>query len=115
VDTRFAQLLERCPIEDATAAAAPVQLPAATVLRRQVWTKTTKDKIAVRKLLVWQTNKDSHDPSYPAFVVHGTDYSAGRGTPLDREVRTAPTRELADAIAARWIEENVKKGWEEVV
>ncbi len=114
VDTRFAQLLERCPIEDATAAAAQVELPSTTVLRRQVWIKTTKDKIAVRKLLVWQTNKNLQDSSYPAFVVHGTDYSASRGTPLDREVRTAPSRELADAIAERWIEENIKKGWEEI-
>ena len=79
-----------------------------------MWTKTTKDKVAVRKLLLWQSNKHQLDDSWPAFVVHGTDYSAGRATPLDREVRTAPTRELADAIAERWIEENVKKGWVEV-
>jgi hypothetical protein len=36
-------------------------------------------------------------------------------TPLDREVRTAPTEELMQEIAARMIEENIKKGWEEVV
>ena len=65
-------------------------------------------------LLVWRTNK-GRTTRAPAFLVHGTDYSAGRGAPLDREVRTAPTCDLADAIPARWIEENVKKGWEEVV
>lgn len=111
VDTRLSQLLERCPVEDATATATAVQLPKSTVLRRQVWTKTAKDKVSVRKLLLWQTNKETMDPSYPAFVVHGTDYSAGRATPLDREVRTAPTREIAEEIAARWVEENIKKGW----
>lgn len=114
VDTRFAQLLERCPVEDATAATSAADMPPSTVLLRRVWTKTTKDKVAVRKLLLWQSNKHQLDDSWPAFVVHGTDYSAGRATPLDREVRTAPTRELADAIAERWIEENVKKGWVEV-
>jgi uncharacterized protein YfaT (DUF1175 family) len=48
-------------------------------------------------------------------VLHWTDYSAGRGTPLDREVRTAPTQELMEEIATRWIEENIKKGWEKVI
>jgi hypothetical protein len=92
-----------------------VQLPASTVIRRKVWTKTTKGKIAVRKLVAWQTNKSDLDPSFPAYVLHWTDYSAGRGTPLDREVRTAPTEALVDEIAAMMIEDNIKKGWEEVV
>jgi hypothetical protein len=34
---------------------------------------------------------------------------------MEREVRTAPSSELAEAIAAKLIEENVKKGWEEMV
>jgi hypothetical protein len=62
---------------------------------------------------MWKTNKSGIDPDFPAYVVHWTDYSAGRGTPLEREVRTAPTAELAETIAAKLIEENVKKGWEE--
>jgi hypothetical protein len=33
---------------------------------------------------------------------------------IEREVRTAPTSELAEGIAAKLIEENVKKGWEAV-
>ena len=67
---------------------------------------------AVRKLVAWQTNKSVVDPSYPAFVLHWTDYSAGRGTPLDREVRTAPTEALMEEIAALLVEDNIKKGWE---
>jgi hypothetical protein len=62
---------------------------------------------------VWKTNKSELNPDYPQFVVHWTDYSAGRGTPLDREVKTAPTAALAEDIAAKLIEENIKKGWEE--
>ena len=91
-----------------------MQLPTSEVIKRKVWTKAAKGKVAVRKLVAWKTNKAEVDPSYPAYVVHWTDYSAGRGTPLDREVRTAPTAELMEEIAARLIEDNVKKGWEEV-
>ena len=36
-------------------AAATAALPASTLVRREVWTKTTKGQLAVRKLLVWQT------------------------------------------------------------
>lgn len=48
-------------------------------------------------------------------MVHWTDYSSGRGTPLDREVRTASTQALMEEIAAKMVEANIKKGWEEVV
>ena len=86
---------------------------ASEVVRRQVWTKTAKDKTDVRKLVVWKTNKDTDDPSYPAYVVHWTDYSAGRKAPLAREVRPAPTAEAADALADAMIADNIKKGWDE--
>ena len=114
-DTRFAQVLERCQVGDATAPTQDVRLPASAVVRRRVWTKAAKGKVAVRKLVVWKTNKTELDPTYPGYVLHWTDYSAGRGTPLDREVRTAPTADLMEEIAAKFIEDNVKKGWEEVV
>ena len=90
-----------------------MKLPLSEVVTRRVWTKATKGKVAVRKLLVWKTHKSELDSSYPAYVVHWTDYSAGRGTPLEREVRPAPTLEVAEAIAAELVESNVKKGWEE--
>ena len=115
VDTRFSQILERCLVEDATSATQESNVPVSTILRREVWTKETKGKVAVRKLVAWKTNKEDQDPSYPAYVLHWTDYSAGRGTPLDREVRTAPTEVLMADIAAKMIEDNIKKGWEKVV
>ena len=114
VDTRFAQILERCIVDQAAGGAQEVVLPASEIRRREVWTKTTKGKVAVRKLVTWKTNKEQIDPGYPAYVIHWTDYSAGRGTPLDREVRTAPTSELMEEIAAKLIEDNIKKGWEKV-
>jgi hypothetical protein len=114
IDTRFSQILERCAVVESTEATHEHKLPHSQIVTRRVWTKKTKDKLAVRKLLVWKTNKSEIDPGYPAYVVHWTDYSAGRGTPLEREVRTAPSAVLAEAIAAKMIEDNVKKGWEEV-
>ena len=64
--------------------------------RREVWTKETADN------------------AFPAFVVHWTDYSAGRANPLDREVRLAPDEAGAMKIADAMIEENIKKGWNKV-
>ena len=91
------------------------KLPESTVIRRDVWTKVAKGATAVRKLIVWKTNKESIDSSYPAYVVHWTDYSAGRATPLDRDVRLAPDEKSALEIADDLIAENIKKGWEKVV
>ncbi len=90
------------------------KLPESTVIRRDVWTKTAKGATAVRKLLVWKTNKEQADHSYPAYVVHWTDYSSGRTTPLDREVRLAPDEKSALATAEELIAENIKKGWNKV-
>ena len=84
------------------------------VIRRQVWTKESKDKVDVRKLIVWKTNKDS-DPLFPAYVVHWTDFSAGRKAPLAREVKVAANEKDAIQIADLMIEENIKKGWVENV
>ena len=85
-DIRFEQVAAYLPI-DAKATKSDAALPASKVLRREVWTKETKGQIAVRKLLVWKTNKETVDRTFSAYVVHWTDYSAGRGSPLDREVR----------------------------
>jgi hypothetical protein len=115
VDTRISQILERCILLDASAPTKVVQLPKSTVLKRRVWQKITKGKTSVRKLVIWKTNKESESPNYPAFVIHWTDYSAGRGTPLEREVRLAPDASIAEQISNNLIDENIKKGWEEVL
>ena len=46
--------------------------------------------------------------------MHWTDYSSTRKSPLDREVRLAPNEKEALRIADLMIEENIKKGWNEV-
>ena len=73
-----------------------------------------KGVVAVRKLLVWKTNKETVSSAYPAYVVHWTDFSPGRGSPLNREVKLAPDEETAMKISVALIEENIKKGWTEV-
>jgi hypothetical protein len=84
------------------------------IVRREVWTKDTKGLKAVRKLVVIKTNKPSDTPHPPAFVVHWTDYSPGRASPLDREVKLAQSSEAANIIAEALIAENIKKGWEKL-
>lgn len=82
---------------------------ASEVLRRAVWTKGGADKTDVRKLVLWKTNKVGDE--FPAYVIHWTDFSSTRKSPLDREVRLAPTLEIANEIAESLIVENIKKGW----
>lgn len=115
VDVRAAQILERVEIDELEAPVARIDRPVSTVLRREVYQKSLKGNTMVRKLLVWKTNKEATDANYPAYVVHFTDYSPGRLEPLQREVRLAPTEELAEALAAEMLAENIKKGWEKVV
>ncbi len=112
-DLRIAQLLERCHIADVDGTASAVELPTSKVMRREVYAKTSKGEQAIRKLLLWKTNKED-DEDFSAYVVHWTDYSPGRKSPLKREVRLAPSEALATQIAEAMIEKNIKKGWEKV-
>jgi len=114
LDIRASQVLERCVLEDLDEEATAVTLPRSTVLRREVWAKETKGQLAVRKLVVWKTNKESVDPLFPSFVVHWTDYSPGRKDPLKREVRLAPTEAQANELAEAMIVKGVKRGWNPV-
>ncbi len=113
-DIRAAQLEERCLVASLQEKAEPLALAPSSVLRREVYTKATKGELAVRKILVWKTEKEDADPAFPAFVVHFTDYSPGRKAPIKREVRLAPSQSSAFAIADDIVESNIKKGWEAV-
>ncbi|MFK8003919.1 MAG: hypothetical protein AB8H86_30425 [Polyangiales bacterium] len=111
VDVRAAQVLERVFVHDVADPAERVELPKSEVIRREVYAKETKGKTAVRKLLVWKTNKESESGEFAPFVVHFTDYSSGRKDPLKREVRLAPTEEQAMLLAEDMVASNIKKGW----
>jgi len=114
VDVRADQFDASCSVAEMGEAAEGMKPPASSILRREVWTKTAKGVMAVQKLLVWKTNKDSLDALYPACVVHWTNYSPTRKDPLKRTVRLAPTEEVAQASAEELVEKNIKKGWEPV-
>ena len=111
-DVRASQLLERVHIEDVDEKAEKVERPASEVVRREVWVKSMKGSQMVRKLLIWKTNKNEHDPAFPAYVVHWTDYSPNRKDALKRDVRLAPDEATASALADDMIEGGVKRGWE---
>ena len=109
-DIRLEQLSERCLLTGIDQPAAKVDLPKSTLLRREVYTKSTRGVTSLRKLLCWKTNKESLD-DFPAYVVHFTDYSPSRSDPLKREVRLAPTEEEMTKIAESLLEKNIKGGW----
>ncbi|MCO4771536.1 MAG: ATP-dependent DNA ligase [Deltaproteobacteria bacterium] len=113
-DIRASQVLERVPVSNVGDAAEAVERKASDLQRREVWVKETKGVRAVRKLLLWKTNKDMDDPDFPAYVVTWVDYSPGRQAPIKREVRLAPTRADADSIAETMIAKGVKRGWNAV-
>ena len=108
-DIGWNQVTRLLPVVEAVEEAT---LGTSAVIRRQVWAKDGAGKVDVRKLVVWKTNKETAD--FPAYVVHWTDYSSTRKSPLDREVRLAPNEKEALRIADLMIEENIKKGWNEV-
>jgi len=113
-DIRLGQVLERCLVENLDSKAEKLILPVSKVIRREVYTKTVKGEVAVRKLVVWQTNKDKIDPTFPAYVTHFTDYSPGRRDPLKREVRLAPEKAEAVRIGEEMIAKQIKGGWNPV-
>jgi hypothetical protein len=89
---------------------APPHLADSEIVLRRVW---TKGPTAVRKVALVETHKEARH-GYAPFAVFGTDFSGGRAEPLKTTLRTASTREKAEAHLAAWIEENIKKGWVEV-
>ncbi len=110
-DVRASQVLERVFVEDVGAKAEKIDRPKSDLLRREVYVKETKGLLAVRKLLVWKTNKDTHEEGWPAYVVNWTDYSPGRKEPLQREVRLAPDEAQAMMLADDMVAGGVKRGW----
>jgi hypothetical protein len=108
-ELRLAQVTALVEVPHADADAHHFTLPASTILRRQVWTKTLKGQTMVRKLLLWATDKAG--PDYPAFVLACTDYSPGRATPLERDMRVSNDREQINRLWDELQAEKIVKGW----
>ena len=89
-----------------------LSLPKSELLKREVFTKTLKGNMMVRKLLLWKTNKES-DGNFPAFVAYFTDYSPNRDAAkaIDREIRISSSKEQIEQLYAELKAENIVKGW----
>ncbi|MHB9038364.1 MAG: AAA family ATPase [Armatimonadota bacterium] len=110
-DVRWSQVTDLVPLPDPTPNSA--DLPKSEVIRREVYTKRVRDYgAAVRKLVVWKSNKDDADPRYPACAAMFTDYSPARQEPIRTELRVAASVERIMSIVENWLAENVRRGWE---
>jgi len=85
-----------------------------TQLLREVYIKKVKDKAAIQKFMVYQTNK-ADNKNFLEYFFFYTDFSEGRKEPLKTEVRISNSKEQIMTIFAQYKEENIKKGWEPVL
>jgi len=107
---RFSQVMDLVPVEVDQCYPA-TSLPASEIVRREIYTKKTGAGLAVRKLVVWKTNKEAADIAYPSWAAFFTDFSPGREPPLKTDVRVASTRERIEAYADLWLASKIKRGW----
>jgi len=112
VAVRLSQVTDLVPVEESDAAVSAAILPASEIIHREIFTKVTGDKTLVRKLVVWKTNKEIHDPAYPPYVAFFTDFSPGRKQPLKTVLSVATSREIIQARAEDWLAANIKRGWD---
>jgi hypothetical protein len=111
VDLRLQQVADVVEVPMMDRDARQLSLPRSEILRREVFTKTLKGNLMVRKLLLWKTNKESEGGSLPAYVAYFTDFSPGRATPLDRDIRISSSREQIEQLWGEMKAENIVKGW----
>lgn len=111
IDLRTSQITDHIFVDQSESARQQIQFPEVQLLRREVYIKETKDKIAVRKIVVWKTEKSAMDRSFSEYAMNYTDYSAGRKDPLQQEIRISDSREQILNIASEFREANIKKGW----
>lgn len=82
-------------------------------LLRDVYHKTLGEKYMIQKYVIWKTNKEESG-DYPAYVLHYTNYSSNRQEPLQRELRVSDNKEQIMELYRKYLEENIKKGWEKI-
>jgi hypothetical protein len=111
IDLRLEQVtsLVDDPLADADARQFP--LPASVLLGRDVGTKQLKGQTAVRNLVMWETRKASEGGDFPAYVVHLSDYSPNRMTPLERDICVSNSPEQIEELWLELAVECVVKGW----
>jgi hypothetical protein len=110
-DLRLAQPTALVDVAHADADARQFALAKSKVLRRAVWTKQQKGQTMVRKLVLWATHKAGDGSAFPAYVVHVTDFSPNRKTPLERDIRVSNSVEQMEQLWQELVKEYVLKGW----
>jgi len=110
-DLRLQQVADVVEVPMMDLGAKQIDTPKSVILKREVYTKTLKGALMVRKLLMWQTNKQAENSKHPAFVAAFTDFSPNRATPLDRDIRISNSREQIEQLYQALKDENIVKGW----
>ncbi|MDJ0836936.1 MAG: hypothetical protein QNK37_10500 [Acidobacteriota bacterium] len=111
-DLRLTQLRDLVDLDNLESSRRTIHYRTSEILRRRVWTKVTKGKTSVRKLITWRTNKHEDDHDFPPFVFCYTDYSPNRAQPLKRTVRGALNEAQADLFFESFQAKEIKKGWQ---
>ncbi len=109
------QVYQYVPFDGRDAAAHHAELPESTILERRAFRKDLRGgAVGVRKYVAFATNKADVSDDWAPYVVFFTDYSSGRKDPLKTDMRVAPTPAALQEHIDRWVDKNVKKGWDEV-
>lgn len=111
-DVRIGQVSDVVEVTLSDRDARQLTLPKSEILRREVYTKQLKGETMVRKFVLWKTNKEQQSDEYPGYVVHFTDFSPNRQTPMAREVRVSSSLEQVNSLWEELKTENIKKGWD---
>jgi ATP-dependent DNA ligase len=110
-DLRMQQVADVIEVPMMDQDARKLTLARSELLKREVFTKTLKGNLMVRKLLLWKTNKQTPGGNFPAFVAYLTDFSPGRADPMQREIRISNSQAQIEQLYAALKEENIVKGW----
>jgi hypothetical protein len=110
LDLRMQQVAEVVEVPMMERNAREFSLPKSEVLIREVFVKTLKGNLMIRKLMLWKTNKES-EGNFPAYVAYYTDFSPARATPLDRDIRVSNSREQIEQLMKEMKAEYIVKGW----
>ena len=64
--------------------------------------------------MIYKTNKETLDDSFPAYVFYSADFSPTRKDPMKKDIRISNSKEQIELLCKEFMEANVKKGWEQV-
>jgi hypothetical protein len=112
-DVRMSQLSDLVEIPEINRAAEEIKLPSSTLLKRAVAVKDSRGSKMVRKILLWKTNKEEASRDYPAYVLHVTNFSVNRKTPLEFDLRVTKSASQAETMFAELKKELFVTGWKE--